>query len=88
MEARVILSIQVKSARAGDTVTYCTGGKGTREYSRIVQIFGLVTAHSPRLSCTFTVISTSGCVSRSSRLDITKSPLSRLTVTGELSASG
>ncbi len=75
-------------ARAGDSVTHFTGGKGTGAYSRIVEIFGLVTAHSPRLSCTFTVISTSGCVSRSSRLDITKSPLSRLTVTGELSASG
>ncbi len=89
-EARVIFwGVQVKSASTRWRQCHALyRWERDRVYSGIVEIFGLVTEHSPRLSCTFTVIFTSGCVSRSSRLDITKSPLSRLTVTGELSASG
>ncbi len=89
-EARVIFwGVRVKSASTRWRQCHTLyRWERDRAYSGIVEIFGLVPAHSPRLSCTFTVISNSGCVSRSRRLDITKSPLSRLTVTGELSASG
>lgn len=44
--------------------------------------------YTPLLSWILTVISTSGSVSRSSFRDMIISPLSRLTLTGELSASG